>query len=485
MAIAGSATSKPSSLSVTTKTADTLPAGYTTTTVQPPTGLQSAKGNPSGQYNYPDRQIALTWTASGTSNVSYEVDRNGVTIGGTAGTTFTDASVAPNTSYSYTVTAVDAAYNRSVPATVVGTSASDGTQPDIRIELHAVAVSSSAISLSWVQPFDNVGVVGYDDCWISVNGTSTNVLLTPTPIVSTTYTDSGPLPATAYGYAVFAIDAAGNEGVRGTIGAVTDTAMASGEPPIDMAMNQYIPADWMDYFNNSLEASFRSSVIQGQFSIPGTISSYFLSNRADRFLPGSIFANSGTSIPTTYYAHPGVPGQLAYRDVANKNTWQPGDPVWYDANNDSQYDAGDPIVDNPNNVTLQPGMWGKKNDLFFYDAHGDAMWHSDDIAWAGDDEGVDGSTNSVLSGFRRDFAGLYTAINQLVSSQWGWNNGWTMPRLLQTIGDPLVTGTGTVADGPLHGFELAGTGTRFTQEVQVGDQIELPEWRLGNGNRDQ
>jgi chitodextrinase len=66
-------------------------------------------------------QINLTWTAS-TDNVGvtgYQVFRNSLLIG-TAGTpSFTDTGLTPSTTYTYTVTALDAALNTSAPSTAV------------------------------------------------------------------------------------------------------------------------------------------------------------------------------------------------------------------------------------------------------------------------------------------------------------------------------------------------------------------------------
>jgi chitodextrinase len=62
--------------------------------------------------------LVLTWTASTDANgvASYRVRRDGVDLPGAeavTGTTFTDTTVSPGVSYTYTVSAVDAAGNRS------------------------------------------------------------------------------------------------------------------------------------------------------------------------------------------------------------------------------------------------------------------------------------------------------------------------------------------------------------------------------------
>ena len=77
-----------------------------------------------------DSQIDLSWTAS-TDNVGvvgYNVYRDGVKIGTTASTTYSSTGLAAATTYSYTVTAVDAAGNTSTPST--SASATTAAAPD-------------------------------------------------------------------------------------------------------------------------------------------------------------------------------------------------------------------------------------------------------------------------------------------------------------------------------------------------------------------
>jgi chitodextrinase len=84
-----------------------------------PTGLRAAAGGPAG--------ISLSWNAS-TDNVrvvKYQLIRNGVAtpIAEPASTAFVDAAVAPGTTYSYQVRALDAANNASGWSTVVTAAA--------------------------------------------------------------------------------------------------------------------------------------------------------------------------------------------------------------------------------------------------------------------------------------------------------------------------------------------------------------------------
>lgn len=76
-----------------------------TTAPSAPTGLNASATGP--------RSVALSWSAS-SDNVGvtgYTVLRNGQAIGSASGTTYTDTTAAPSTSYTYTVRASDAAGN--------------------------------------------------------------------------------------------------------------------------------------------------------------------------------------------------------------------------------------------------------------------------------------------------------------------------------------------------------------------------------------
>ena len=167
-------------------------------------------------------QIGLSWTAS-SDNVGvtgYRVSRNGVQIGTTASTTYTDSGLSPATGYTYSVVAVDAAGNASGPASATATtSAAPDTQaPTVPGAFSATAGSSTQIGLSWTASSDNVGVTGYR---VSRNGVQIGTT------ASTTYTDSGLSPATGYTYSVVAVDAAGNASGPASATATTAAAAAS------------------------------------------------------------------------------------------------------------------------------------------------------------------------------------------------------------------------------------------------------------------
>ncbi|MEJ9209739.1 lytic polysaccharide monooxygenase, partial [Paenibacillus larvae] len=72
-------------------------------TIAPPTSLVS-----SGQTSH---SIELRWNASSSNVAKYEIFRDGQLIGETAGTSYSDRGLKADTTYTYTVRAVDAAGN--------------------------------------------------------------------------------------------------------------------------------------------------------------------------------------------------------------------------------------------------------------------------------------------------------------------------------------------------------------------------------------
>jgi len=148
--------------------------------------------------------ISLAWDAASddVGIAGYRVYRDGVLVGSPGGTTFTDTGLAVGSSYTYSVTARDAAGNQSAQSAPFSTSSStDTTPPTTPTNLHTTAILDSSVSLAWTAPTDDVAVTGYkiyrDGALV---GTSATV----------SYTDSGLSPATNYSYAVRAYDAASN-----------------------------------------------------------------------------------------------------------------------------------------------------------------------------------------------------------------------------------------------------------------------------------
>lgn len=182
-----------------------------TTPPSTPTGLSASAVSLS--------QINLSWIAS-TDNVGvagYGVFRNGLQVGTTSATSYSDAGLMAGTSYSYAVDAFDAAGNLSTQSAIVSTSTlSDTTAPSVPTSLSVTPVSSSQVNLSWSASADNVGVTGYKVYRGGVQVGTTS---------ATSFSDTGLTASTAYSYTVSAYDAAGN--VSAQSGIVSATTLAS------------------------------------------------------------------------------------------------------------------------------------------------------------------------------------------------------------------------------------------------------------------
>ena len=154
-------------------------------------------------------EIALTWTAA-TDNVgvtAYRVARNGTVVATVPSPSYTDTGLAPSTTYTYTVAAVDAAGNVSAfsdPA-IATTLTPDVTAPTVSITSPAPeAVVSGQVTVT-ATAADDTAVVGVQ---FQVDGQPLGAEVTTAPYTvtwDTTLTTNGPHALTAV-----ARDAAGN-----------------------------------------------------------------------------------------------------------------------------------------------------------------------------------------------------------------------------------------------------------------------------------
>ncbi len=155
-------------------------------------------------------QVNLNWAAS-TDNVGvtgYTVYRNGTSVGTVSGSTlnYSDTTVSPSTTYSYTVDAFDLAGNHSAGSTPFGVTTPappDSQAPSVPTNFSLVAGSSTQVDLSWGASTDNIGVTGYS----VYRGGS---LLTTVSGSTLTYSDTSVVAGTSYSYSIDAFDLAGN-----------------------------------------------------------------------------------------------------------------------------------------------------------------------------------------------------------------------------------------------------------------------------------
>lgn len=190
------------------------PAGSDTTAPSQVSGLSTTVAS--------STEIDLSWTAA-TDNVGvtgYKVYRGGTlltTLGNV--TTFANTGLSPSTTYSYTVSALDAAGNEGTQSTASSkttSAAPDTTAPTVPGGVSATAVSSTQINVAWTASTDNTAVTGYH---VRRGGT-----VVATLGAVTTFNDTGRTPSTTYSYTVDAFDAAGNTSAQSTAASATTPA---------------------------------------------------------------------------------------------------------------------------------------------------------------------------------------------------------------------------------------------------------------------
>jgi len=161
---------------------------------------------------------SLSWSPS-TDNIAvtyYKIFVNGIFNSNSATRTATVSGLTQGTTYSFYVSAVDAAGNVSPQSnTVTGTTLTDNEVPTNPTNLSVLSVGTNNVEIQWAASTDNIGVASYD---IYVNGQ----LMGSTS--STTSNVANLDPATAYSFYVIAKDAGGNvSGPSNTVTATTNS----------------------------------------------------------------------------------------------------------------------------------------------------------------------------------------------------------------------------------------------------------------------
>jgi chitodextrinase len=131
-----------------------------TTAPSVPAGLKAGETTPT--------EINITWLPS-SDNVklkAYEVYCNGEKVKTTSKNSFTGSKLAPGTTYTYGIRAVDATGNASpLSNSLKVTTAADNTAPSAPTALKVKSAKKSSVSLAWTASKDNVKVKGYLVYW--------------------------------------------------------------------------------------------------------------------------------------------------------------------------------------------------------------------------------------------------------------------------------------------------------------------------------
>jgi fibronectin type 3 domain-containing protein len=123
-------------------------------------------------------------------------------LGTTSSTAFTDNAIAPSTTYSYSVVAIDGGGNRSDPVSAPVTTRDDAVAPSKPSGLTGRPRAARAVKPAWSPSTDNVGVTAYRVYREGVAISTVGV---------TNYTDTSVAGRRKWRYAVSARDAVGNE----------------------------------------------------------------------------------------------------------------------------------------------------------------------------------------------------------------------------------------------------------------------------------
>ena len=177
-------------------------------------------------------QITLTWSAttvSGGTISAYVLRRDGVIVNGSANAlSYINTGLTQNTTYSYTISAIDNIGNESEQSLAITAKTFDTAAPSVPTGLTATAVSPTQINLSWNPSNDNVGVTGYKlyRGATLINGSSS----------ATSYSNTGLTASTLYSYTVSAFDARNNTSAASAAASATTPGVI---PPPDSAIQGF------------------------------------------------------------------------------------------------------------------------------------------------------------------------------------------------------------------------------------------------------
>ncbi|MFM9694326.1 cellulase family glycosylhydrolase [Streptomyces europaeiscabiei] len=199
-------------------------------------------------------------------------------------------------------------------AAIYSSSGGDTTPPTAPGTPSASAVTSSSATLTWSAATDATGVTGYDV--VRVNGTTETAATTTT---GTSATLTGLSPATSYGFAVYARDAAGNRSARS--GTVTVTT-SSGGSTAACAIGYRVTGAWSGGFQG--EVVIRNT---GTSAVDGwTLRWTFPDSQRVSSLWGGTVAQSGAAVTVTaasYTANIPAAGSVTLGFTATRGSANP------------------------------------------------------------------------------------------------------------------------------------------------------------------
>ncbi len=219
-----------------------------------PTNLRITATGPSS--------ISLAWNASrdNSSNWWYCVQRDGLGCFRVdpPQTTFTYPKLLPNTTFNYSVVAVDAAGNRSGRSNTVSYTTPPDTTPPTAPTLTSNAVWPTRVSLSWSQSVDNTSQVWYT---LLVNGSPYGADLIGYRGVTVLRLS----PAATYVFKVTVRDAYGNTAQSNSLSvktlATTDTTPPTAPSNLRLSSESSPPEAWLDWDQSTDNSDLQSQIL--------------------------------------------------------------------------------------------------------------------------------------------------------------------------------------------------------------------------------
>ena len=210
---------------------DTLEAalgGQVTTPPPPPPPDTTPPSIPTGLAATPISSFAinLSWTAS-TDNVAvtgYKVYRNSTMVGTSASPNFSDTGLSASTTYSYTVSAYDAAGNNSAPSTPLSATTLATITPPIILAISAGSPGQTTATITWTTDKTSTSQVNYGTTSAYGQATAVNNSL----VTSHSASLSGLSAGTTYHFQVVSVDASGNQSVSSDHTFTTQAASSGG-----------------------------------------------------------------------------------------------------------------------------------------------------------------------------------------------------------------------------------------------------------------
>jgi len=257
-----------------------------------PTNLLASNYNASG--------LTLSWTES-TDNIavtSYEVFKDGTSIGTTTLKTFEINGLNANINYALTVKAKDSAGNYSA-ASASRTVMIDTQAPATPTNIVSSTISQNAFTLSWATATDNVGVTGYD---VYVNG-----VYHSSPVKPNTAT---PLPTTLRVTAVATAVLSVTVKAKDKVGNVSNASV-----PLEVST---LPLDPNVLRLNPSHDTGESDVVAG------TNTTYWCSASATLYMKFDLSSITGSVNSAVFRIYNGVSGTIIYANSTSNDTWVEG-----------------------------------------------------------------------------------------------------------------------------------------------------------------